>query len=116
MLAIADLLVAAHADGAIRVWRVAVDSDTASCEATLQQEVVLPGGAVPTVLVHPDTYLNKVAVGTAAGCVCIVNVRSGRVVYECRVAPGTPVTALAQVRCLSRQRGVGVSWERLRPM
>lgn len=98
LLAIADLLVAAHADGVVRVWRVTVDVDSSSCSSTLQAEVVLPGRVVPTVLIHPDTYLNKVAVGTASGSVCIVNVRSGRVIHECRIAQGAvAVTAIAQV-------------------
>ena len=106
LLAISELLVAAHSDGFIRVWHVAVDSDAASCIATLQQEIALPNFVTPTVLVHPDTYLNKVAVGTSMGSVCIVNIRSGRVVHECKVAPsGVAVTALAQVsgwRCMLR--------------
>lgn len=49
-----------------------------------------------TCLLHPDTYVNKIAVGTAGGAVLIVNVRTGRLVYACRVAPGVAVTTMAQ--------------------
>ena len=98
LLAISDLLIAAHSDAVLRVWHVTVDSDDASCKALLLQEVTLPSRATPTVLAHPDTYLNKIAVGTSAGSVFIVNVRSGRIVHECRVAPpGVAITSLAQV-------------------
>lgn len=48
-------------------------------------------------LVHPSTYVNKVAIGTSEGSVLVFNFRTGKVVYEARVlSRGTPVTALAQ--------------------
>ena len=68
-------------------------------------DLQLPLGCTPTAMLHPPTYVNKMAVGTSAGTVLIVNFNSGRIVHECRLAAGeggsgtsasaTAVTALA---------------------
>lgn len=41
----------------------------------------LPPGFLPTCLAHPDTYLNKVVVGSEGGQLALVNFMTGAVLY-----------------------------------
>ena len=101
LLLLGDILLSLHEDGVLRLWdyRAAVTLRRGeSTDVLLVGEVHLPAGtARPTVLLHPDTYVNKVVIGTDAGTLLIVNVRTGRVVYQTTIhAGGAAVTALAQ--------------------
>jgi U3 small nucleolar RNA-associated protein 21 len=97
LLCQADILISLHFEetrGAVRVWDVHLAESTT--EDALITTVFLPPAQNPTVFIHPDTYLNKVAIGTENGSVLIVNIRNGKLVHECKVNPGVAVTALAQ--------------------
>jgi U3 small nucleolar RNA-associated protein 21 len=113
LLPLQGVLLSLHADGALCVWDAAAaaaafsgapsDGIAAALPAAAPPAYLLARHALPaalgrpTALLHPDTYVNKVAVGTDRGVVAIVNFRTGRVVHECTVLPpGAAVTALAQ--------------------
>jgi len=56
---------------------------------------------VPTVAMHPHTYLNKILIGGANGDLILVNVRSGKVVHKFKclhddTTTGAKITALEQ--------------------
>ncbi len=46
-----------------------------------QFRVTLPGTLTPTCMAHPDTYLNKLIVGTANGQLLLINFSTGNVLY-----------------------------------
>ncbi|GBG32733.1 WD repeat-containing protein 36 [Hondaea fermentalgiana] len=52
-------------------------------------------GFVPTCVLHPDTYLNKMLVGGADGALELWNIRTGKRVYRFK-GFGSPVVCLAQ--------------------
>ncbi len=43
----------------------------------LQVQVPLPAGFTPTCMAHPDTYLNKLVVGSAGGQLLLLNFMTG---------------------------------------
>ena len=49
---------------------------------TLQVTVDLPEGFTPTCMAHPDTYLNKVVIGSQEGKLQLWNFLSGKMLYE----------------------------------
>lgn len=134
LLGVGELVMSLHADGTVRVWDAktagaAVRSAAVQAAASragggaypppalsaslLLSSATIPASAgAPTVLLHPHTYVNKVAVGTSSGSVVLLNVRSGKTVHVCEVAPGTAVTALAQSPALDVV-GVGCADGRL---
>jgi len=116
LLPLADLLLSLHEDGSVCVWdgigavkfKGGPMADTSSL--LLARHTIPPSLGQPTSFLHPDTYINKVAIGTAEGAVVILNFRSGAIIHVCKVLPpGTPVTALAQSPVVDVV-GVGVSF------
>lgn len=49
---------------------------------TLQVTIDLPEGFTPTCMAHPDTYLNKVVIGSQEGKLQLWNLLSGKMLYE----------------------------------
>ena len=49
---------------------------------TLQVTIDLPEGFTPTCMAHPDTYLNKVVIGSQEGKLQLWNFLSGKMLYE----------------------------------
>ena len=102
LLPLQTLLLSLHEDGSLCVWDGAASasrSTTSPAPASyLISRHALPSQlGSPTALLHPDTYINKVVVGTSEGGVAIFNFRSGTLVHVCKVLPtGVPVTCLAQ--------------------
>lgn len=103
LLILGDILLSLHADGCIRMWdhRAAVTGDLD--QTVLLQEVKLPEGLAPTCMLHPETYVNKVVVGTQCGSLLIVNVRSGKVLYQTKVTKDD-----ASITCLASSPAVDV--------
>jgi U3 small nucleolar RNA-associated protein 21 len=96
LLSMQSVLLSLHEDGGIRVWDVAAAA-TSDGEALLfSHSFSISDAGNPTAFVHPDTYINKVAIGTDTGNVVIFNFRSGTTVYKSLVMAGTAVTCLAQ--------------------
>ena len=58
---------ASHAEAALRLHQVSIQ---------------LPEGFTPTCMAHPDTYLNKVVVGSQEGKLQLWNFASGKMLYE----------------------------------
>lgn len=48
----------------------------------LQVTIDLPEGFTPTCMAHPDTYLNKVVVGSQEGKLQLWNFLSGKMLYD----------------------------------
>jgi len=64
----------------------ASDSSSSSASAPSDptrpvREYVLPTGFLPTAVCHPDTYLNKLLLGSSDGRMLILNVHTGDVIY-----------------------------------
>lgn len=87
-----------HENGNIRLWDYRAAIAGADMKEVLTNTIRIPlaKGSRPTCMIHPSTYINKLAVGTDNGSVSIVNVRTGKLVFDCNVAPGTAVSTLAQ--------------------
>jgi U3 small nucleolar RNA-associated protein 21 len=113
LLVVGNTLLSLHESGHLRVWDITtaisedagVESQNALISTIDLSERSVPlkaplGTTVPaspTTLLHPSTYVNKVAVGTSDGGVLIVNVRTGRILHECRISQaGSAVTCIAQ--------------------
>ncbi|CAG9464933.1 unnamed protein product [Pedinophyceae sp. YPF-701] len=75
LMTLGDQLLSLAADGELAVW---ADAEWDAPETTLR----MPEGFVPTCMVHPDTYLNKVLVGAQDGRMQLWNFASGRMIYE----------------------------------
>ena len=101
-----EWLLSLHADAVIRVWdaraAVAEALPAAGAARTRQLPVIptrtvrLPESVRPMAWLHPDTYVNKVAIGTADGSVLIVNVRSGAIVHTCERVASAAIISMAQ--------------------
>ncbi|PNH10160.1 WD repeat domain-containing protein [Tetrabaena socialis] len=72
-----------------------------------QLTVEFESGFLPTVLCHPDTYLNKVLVGSERGQLQLVNIRTGSVIHTFG-GWGSAVRALAPSPALDVM-GVGLA-------
>jgi len=113
LLVVGSTLLSLHDSGHLRLWdlKIAISEEagTESQDALVSTidltdrpvPITSPLGttvaASPTTLLHPSTYVNKVAIGTSDGGVLIVNVRTGRILHECRITQsGSAVTCIAQ--------------------
>ncbi|ETL77973.1 hypothetical protein, variant 1 [Phytophthora nicotianae] len=87
MMAVGNVLFALDDERDIKIW----DLDTMELVDTLS----FPVGFTPTVMLHPDTYLNKVLVGSERGALQLWNIRKMKCIYEFK-GWGSAVTALEQ--------------------
>lgn len=114
LLVVGNTLLSLHTSGSLRLWDIKAAlslkiEDNESSEILLSiinlNDRIIPLSsplgtiipASPTTLLHPSTYVNKVAIGTSDGGILIVNVRTGRIIHECRISQSaSSVTCLAQ--------------------
>ncbi|KAG6954024.1 hypothetical protein JG688_00012543 [Phytophthora aleatoria] len=87
MMTVGNVLFALDDEQDIKVW----DLDTMELVDTMS----FPVGFTPTVMLHPDTYLNKILVGSEQGALQLWNVRKMKCIYEFK-GWGSAVTALEQ--------------------
>lgn len=69
-----DFLIALNKKPSILVW------DTTSFE--LLKEIQLQDTFTPSCFLHPDTYINKIVIGSKEGRLQLWNINSGRLIYE----------------------------------
>eukprot|EP00658_Telonema_sp_P-2_P071659 TRINITY_DN60898_c0_g1_i1.p1 TRINITY_DN60898_c0_g1~~TRINITY_DN60898_c0_g1_i1.p1 ORF type:complete len:321 (-),score=76.63 TRINITY_DN60898_c0_g1_i1:95-1057(-) len=86
------LLSLSVAEGALMVWDVEGQCQSGSIE--------FEAGFSPCIIAHPDTYLNKIVVGSSEGRVQLWNLRTSKMVYEYENVAGTSpndsVTSIVQ--------------------
>ncbi|KAL3664877.1 hypothetical protein V7S43_010055 [Phytophthora oleae] len=87
MMTVGHLLFSLDDERDIKIW----DLDTMELVDTLS----FPMGFTPTVMLHPDTYLNKIVVGSEQGALQLWNIRKMKCIYEFK-GWGSAVTALEQ--------------------
>lgn len=87
MMTVGHLLFSLDDERDIKIW----DLDTMELVDTLS----FPVGFTPTVMLHPDTYLNKIVVGSEQGSLQLWNIRKMKCIYEFK-GWGSAVTALEQ--------------------
>lgn len=75
LLVLGDNLLSLGRDGQLLVWRI---GEYEAPQAAIQ----LPPGFVPTCMAHPDTYLNKVLVGSDDGRMQLWNFATGQRLHE----------------------------------
>lgn len=91
ILCIGDVLVSVCNEGELKVWQTGRGhSKDPLCS------IILPHGFVPTCMVHPPTYLNKVVVGSECGTLGLWNIRTGKCVHLFKYAGKSkvPITCL----------------------
>jgi len=74
LLVIGDMLLTLGSDGRLLVWRIGQYD-------TPQVSIEFESGFNPTVMCHPDTYLNKVVVGGADGQLQLWNFVTGTLLH-----------------------------------
>ncbi|GMF40092.1 unnamed protein product [Phytophthora fragariaefolia] len=87
MLTVGTVLFSLDDERSVLVW------DLLTMEKV--DELTFPDGFTPTVIMHPDTYLNKILVGSKEGALQLWNVRKMKCIYEFK-GWGSAVTALEQ--------------------
>jgi U3 small nucleolar RNA-associated protein 21 len=87
LVTVGNILFSLDDEGAIKIW----DLETMELVDTL----TFPVGFTPTTMLHPDTYLNKILVGSQQGALQLWNVRKMKCIYEFK-GWGSAVTALEQ--------------------
>jgi U3 small nucleolar RNA-associated protein 21 len=68
MISLGDHLISIHEDNVVRVW------DTASNE--LYTEITLPSLFTVSFMMHPNTYLNKILLGSVEGKLQLWNIKT----------------------------------------
>ncbi|CAM9879754.1 unnamed protein product, partial [Phaeothamnion confervicola] len=63
--------------------------------SAMMTDIALPPGFVPSALVHPPTYLNKVVLGSTAGVLGLWNIRTGKRIHMFRCLDAANVPDLA---------------------
>lgn len=77
----------------LKIWTVA--------DFSLQQEIPFPNDFHITSMIHPDTYLNKILLGTREGSLQLWNIKTGKHIFT---FPGWG----SQVRCMAQSTVVDV--------
>ena len=75
LLVLGDNILSLGRDGQLLVWRIG-EYDEPLASVQLQQ------GFTPTCMAHPDTYLNKVVVGSDDGRMQLWNFSTAQMIYE----------------------------------
>ena len=75
LLVLGDHLYSLGSDGKLLVWRI---GEYDAPESTIQ----LPQGFIPTCMAHPDTYLNKIVIGSDDGRMQLWNFSSEKCIHE----------------------------------
>ncbi|DBB09195.1 TPA: hypothetical protein ACH3X3_007787 [Trebouxia sp. C0006] len=75
LLTLGDILLSLGSDRKLLVWADGIYD-------TPKVTVDLPEGFTPTCMAHPDTYLNKVVIGSQEGKLQLWNFLSGKMLYE----------------------------------
>ena len=99
LLILGDFLLSLCQDGMMKTWsmmnRMGTDTEeVATIDLKVLQDVSTP--FLPTAILHPDTYLNKVIVASSSGHLDLWNIRSQKRVYRFDSFAGKPITCLAQ--------------------
>lgn len=84
LVVVGDFLVTVHAAGVLicySVHRLLAEEPVEACEIR-RIELALPAGIEATVVVHPDTYVNKLLVACSDGRFLIVNTDARQVLYR----------------------------------
>ena len=74
----------------------------------MQAVMHIPEGFTPTCMAHPDTYLNKVVIGSQEGKLQLWNFASGKMLYEFQEVGTGAVQCIAPSPALDVV-GVGMS-------
>jgi U3 small nucleolar RNA-associated protein 21 len=74
LLVVGVFLLSIADDGKCIIWNLQ--------SMTKQSEIIFPSDFHPSCIMHPDTYLNKVLVGSTEGIMALYNLRSKKLVYE----------------------------------
>lgn len=99
LLVFGDTLVSTCDEGRMKVWNLkhssligrkhrnkfqtnAINDENDEEGSIVLMELSLGKGIQPTVLMHPDTYLNKVLIGFSDGTLSLWNIRSGKLVHQ----------------------------------
>ena len=75
ILVLGDMILTLGRDQRLLVWRIGRYDEP-------NREIILPQGFVPTCLLHPETYLNKVVVGSDDGRMQLWNFSTGKMIHE----------------------------------
>ena len=75
LMVLGDLLFSLGRDHKLVVWRIGEYDDP-------EAVITLPQGFAPSYMAHPDTYLNKLVVGSDDGRLQLWNFSSGQLIYE----------------------------------
>ncbi|MCO5584790.1 hypothetical protein L7F22_038722 [Adiantum nelumboides] len=78
IIALGDHILSIDSEGWIFVWETTnLEKEAAPLRTICVEEPILP-----TCLMHPDTYLNKVIVGTEEGSLFLWNISTGKLLYK----------------------------------
>lgn len=75
LLVLGDLLFSLARDGTLAVWTIGTPT------APLRT-ITLPSGFTPTCMAHPDTYINKIIIGSTDGRMQLWNFSSGKCIHQ----------------------------------
>ncbi|KAJ4838625.1 hypothetical protein Tsubulata_044113 [Turnera subulata] len=78
LMVFGDQVLSVDAEGNFRIWGFKGASD----DGSLLGEFALPRNFTPTSLIHPDTYLNKVLLGSQDGSLQLWNISTKKILYE----------------------------------
>jgi U3 small nucleolar RNA-associated protein 21 len=87
LLVFGDHLISTAEDKMLKIWDYR--------KGTLLDEIELADYTNPTCLMHPDTYLNKIVLGTREGQIQLWNVATKKLIYTFQ-GWGSPVTCIVQ--------------------
>lgn len=75
LITLGDILLSLGSDKTLNAWRIGHYSEP-------ETVINLPPSFNPTCMAHPDTYLNKIAIGSDDGRIQLWNFSSGSMIHE----------------------------------
>ncbi|OZJ06003.1 hypothetical protein BZG36_01098 [Bifiguratus adelaidae] len=87
MIVLGEQLVGLCSDHVLRCWSYGTQE--------LYSSIELGNNFTPTCVLHPDTYLNKVVVGTSEGVLLIYNIKTSSLIYQFK-SFDSPITCIVQ--------------------